>query len=221
MIENPGAVLPQREIKAGRPQKEAAEALGDHVVEAASQLFRAHGYAGTSMTAVAALARVGKQTLYRRFPDKAALFREVVRRRADAMLAAAEPGDQAAGPLDSLKALLAALLDAALGPEMVSLYRIIVAEAASFPELAASILDYCGSGILTRGSDLLRNAQSLDTSRGGDPETMMMALAWAMIGGPMLRALAGESPFSDAEEKQRHLETIWAMFRDGIALDHE
>jgi TetR/AcrR family transcriptional regulator of autoinduction and epiphytic fitness len=47
------------------------------VLEAAHDLFVEHGYAGTSIRAVAARAEVGEQTVYRLFSDKATLLREV------------------------------------------------------------------------------------------------------------------------------------------------
>src|ERR1700756_475979 len=97
--------MDRMEIRAGRPPKEQSEGLGDHVVAIADALFIEKGYGGTSMATVAARARVGEQTLYRRFPDKAALFREVIRRRIDAMIAS--PADDATGcdPMKELKTM--------------------------------------------------------------------------------------------------------------------
>ncbi|MBV8085816.1 MAG: helix-turn-helix transcriptional regulator, partial [Chloroflexi bacterium] len=48
------------------------------IVEAATTLFLRHGYAGTSMDQVAALAGVSKQTVYKQFADKERLFQAVV-----------------------------------------------------------------------------------------------------------------------------------------------
>src|SRR3984957_10424192 len=107
------------EVRAGRPPKEQAEALGDHVVEVADALFIERGYGATSMATVASQARVGKQTLYRRFPDKAALFREVVRRRIDAMIVTPADGVVDRDPLGELKKMGRAALDTVLDPEFV------------------------------------------------------------------------------------------------------
>jgi AcrR family transcriptional regulator len=41
------------EVRAGRPPKEQAEALGDHVVAVADALFIEKGYGATSMATVA------------------------------------------------------------------------------------------------------------------------------------------------------------------------
>src|SRR6202166_2346228 len=48
------------------------------ILEAAKQVFFANGFVGASMDQVAATAAVSKQTVYKHFSDKEALFREVV-----------------------------------------------------------------------------------------------------------------------------------------------
>lgn len=48
------------------------------IAEAAGRLFEAHGYAGTTMAAVATAAGVVVETVYRTFGSKAALFAAVV-----------------------------------------------------------------------------------------------------------------------------------------------
>jgi AcrR family transcriptional regulator len=66
--------------------KQTAALLEQRIVDVADSLSVAKGYAVTSMATIASYARVGKQTLYRRYPDKAALFCEVVSRRINRML---------------------------------------------------------------------------------------------------------------------------------------
>ena len=48
------------------------------IVEAATTLFLENGYRGTSMEQIATVARVSKQTVYRHFSDKEALFNAIV-----------------------------------------------------------------------------------------------------------------------------------------------
>src|ERR1700681_4213355 len=48
------------------------------ILEAAQQVFFANGFVGASMDQVAATAAVSKQTVYKHFSNKGALFREVV-----------------------------------------------------------------------------------------------------------------------------------------------
>src|SRR5215475_12852414 len=48
------------------------------IVEAATVLFLNRGYQGTSVDEIAALAKVGKQTVYKHFADKQRLFSEII-----------------------------------------------------------------------------------------------------------------------------------------------
>src|SRR5205823_14953845 len=48
------------------------------ILDAATQVFLSKGYLGTSMDEIAALAEVSKQTVYKHFADKEALFNEIV-----------------------------------------------------------------------------------------------------------------------------------------------
>jgi AcrR family transcriptional regulator len=90
------------------------------VLDAAERLFREHGVDGVSMDAVAAAARVGKGTLFRRFGDRAglavALLDERERQLQEAILSGPAPlgPGRAAGtptPAQRLGAFLDAYLD--------------------------------------------------------------------------------------------------------------
>jgi AcrR family transcriptional regulator len=59
-------------------RREQAAQTRRAIVAAASRLFLEHGYAGTTMAAIAAEAGVVVETVYRAFDGKAALFRAVV-----------------------------------------------------------------------------------------------------------------------------------------------
>jgi AcrR family transcriptional regulator len=205
------------EVRAGRPSKDQVEALGDHVVAVADALFIEKGYGATSMAMVAARARVGKQTLYRRFPDKAALFREVVRRRIDAMTVAQIDGAVSRDPLGELKTMGRAALDTVLDPEFVRLYRIIIAEALPFPELACAASDNWGSSFADRCIDAIRQAQTMGLCRAGDPETLAQCFLWSLVGEPFLKGLSGQARLAGAGDAEAHLEIVWAVFLDGIS----
>src|SRR3954468_3390319 len=67
--------LPSGPARRGRPRgSEPAELLS-----IAREMFLANGYAGTTMDAVAAAARISKQSLYRGYASKDALYAAVVR----------------------------------------------------------------------------------------------------------------------------------------------
>jgi AcrR family transcriptional regulator len=212
-----GENMDQAVIRTGRPSKERAEALGDHVVEIADALFIEKGYGATSMATVASKARVGKQTLYRRFPDKAALFREVVRRRIDAMIVTPPDGVASRDPLGDLKRMGRAALDVVLDPEFVRLYRIIIAEAVPFPELACAASDQWGSSFKDRCIDAIRQAQAIGVCKAGNPETLAHCFLWSLIGEAFLQGLSGQERLGCEGDRDEHLELVWRVFLNGIA----
>ena len=70
-------------MTAGNPAKAARRG---EILEAAFAEFSAHGYAGTSMKAIALRARASKETLYAWFADKETLFATVLAARLEGMV---------------------------------------------------------------------------------------------------------------------------------------
>ncbi|MET7507331.1 TetR/AcrR family transcriptional regulator [Streptomyces albidoflavus] len=120
----------------GRPRDAARDGA---LLEAARQVLLRDGYAGLSMEKVATLAGVGKPTLYRRWPSKAALV-------ADAVLhsfLASVPGAPAPGPhatgsqglADWFRAYAASVGD----PHHAAMVLALTAAAAESPHAAESL----------------------------------------------------------------------------------
>ena len=212
--------MERADIRTGRPSKEQAGALGDYVLTVADALFIENGYGATSMATVAARARVGKQTLYRRFPDKAALFREVIRRRIDSI--AMTPTDDIASrtPLDELKKMGRAALGIVLDPEFVRLYRIIIAEALPFPELACAASDYWGSNFKGRCIDAIREAQAMQICRPGDSQTLAQCFLWSLIGEAFLMGLSGQKCLVYEGGRDAHIERVLQIILGGSSVEY-
>lgn len=109
------------------------------IMDAATTLFLDRGYDRTSMDEVAALAAVGKQTVYKHFADKQTLFAEIVLAttgQVDATMTVvaedlADSTDVGRGLTAFARHLLAALME----PRLIRLRRLIIASAPRFPEL--------------------------------------------------------------------------------------
>ncbi len=137
--------------RGGRPSREAAAQLGERILDAAMELMLEQGYGATSIEAVAARAGVSKRTFYHRFADKAALVQAVVARvveRARPPLAPrpAQPGQAPEQQAEGVEALRQSLhefgthtLRAALSPQVLALYRLIVGESHRFPDLLRAV----------------------------------------------------------------------------------
>jgi AcrR family transcriptional regulator len=120
------------------------EAKRDQIRAAARRLFLENGFAETSMDAVTAAAGVSKQTLYRYYESKSALFGDVLGQ----LIAeprppiAREPTETAPRNLADLQRLLVVAsrryLARVMEPEQLALLRVVIAEGSRFPDLTES-----------------------------------------------------------------------------------
>lgn len=136
-------------------QRLAAEKR-DAIIAAATAMFLERGYASTSLARIAEAAAVSTATLFKQFPTKAELFAAMVTEHwqlSSADLHAPAVGDPAAG----LTVLGERYVELMSREQMVALFRIVIAEAPRFPDLAdtqftlgkapffASVQDYFGA----------------------------------------------------------------------------
>jgi AcrR family transcriptional regulator len=82
----------------------------DKILAAAAQLFATQRFHEARMEDIAALAEVGKGTLYRYFKDKEELYLALLERAAEGMAACLEGVERAVGPRAQLLRLVAAIL---------------------------------------------------------------------------------------------------------------
>jgi AcrR family transcriptional regulator len=110
----------------------------DQILRGAAAVFAADGYEGASMARIAAVAGVSKGTLYNYFETKAALFTFYVRSECDRNLAHVFDGaDHDGDPAAVLRGIGQRMLRMMLSEIGLTIYRVTIAEAAKFPDLAA------------------------------------------------------------------------------------
>jgi AcrR family transcriptional regulator len=143
--------------RGGRPTQAEAAALHHRLREAAVRTFLAHGYDATTMVAIADAAGITKPTLYARYPDKRAVFLDVI---PWAFSRAVQVGPDDAVDEQDLRTALVAIgegaLRHALNPDIVQLHRIARNEAHRFPEFASSAESLGWAGRQQQVMDLLR-----------------------------------------------------------------
>lgn len=114
------------------------DARPGEIVEAALAVFAERGFAATRLDDVAARAGVSKGTLYLYFPNKAELFKAVVRETLLPNLAQAEAAAAGfAGPTPALVATLMGRLVSLIAMSPAgAIPKLVIAEAANFPDIA-------------------------------------------------------------------------------------
>ncbi len=186
-----------RSTGAGRtsaaPRRARRLASRDVIREAAAALFLAKGYQETSMEEVASAAHVSKQTIYTHFADKEALFADLVLGNVDRVdtflaeltIANWHAEDLAAG----LRQVARRYLRFVIRPEVLRLRRLVIAEAARFPDLAQSYYERVPLRIYAAWESLLVRLASQGQLHVKDPRAAAHHFVWLLLGEPFDRSM--------------------------------
>lgn len=118
------------------PEKRTQILLG------AAKVFAADGYEGASMARIASVAGVSKGTLYNYFDSKAALFSAYVTDACGQSLAHIfDRRDQSDEPASVLRGIGRRMVNMMLSDVGLAIYRVVIAEAAKFPDLARGFFE--------------------------------------------------------------------------------
>ena len=199
----------------GRPTQAEAKKLHQKLRKAAVGTFVKHGYNGTTMEAIARAAGITRRTLYARYPDKRAVFLDVIpwaltRRTEREASYDVDENDLHASLLGIGRAGLARAID----PDIVRLTRIAMNESARFPEFAISAHSMTWSGRHRQVMELLRHHQEAGTIEVDDLESTAGHFI-AMIEHLPTR-LAECGIYRSAEEEERHLQHAVNLFLRGV-----
>jgi TetR/AcrR family transcriptional regulator, mexJK operon transcriptional repressor len=190
----------------GRPAGEGRSARKRRaIIDAADTLFLRHGYQGTSMDEIAALAEVSKQTVYKNFPAKEGLFTEIVLRTLDQ---AGEPFREQIERLRSTSDLPGDLRDLArqylgtvMQPRVLQLRRLVIGEASRLPALAEAYYQRAPERTITVLADCFQHLSGRGLLDTPDPPVAASHFAFLILGRPLDRSLfcRPESGFTAAE----------------------
>ncbi|MBB6036980.1 AcrR family transcriptional regulator [Phytomonospora endophytica] len=172
-------------------------------------MFLSSGYPGATMDAVAAGARISKQTLYRRYASKDLLYAAVVRDWVDKghdvmrphVRALLDAEDVAEGLYRLARVMQAGILSAPVR----QMRTLVATEAERFPEVAADYLDRSWRRNQELLADALRELMVRGVLRIGDADVAAEQLTWLAVAAPLNRLTLG----AEAEE-ERELEGVAA-----------
>jgi AcrR family transcriptional regulator len=121
----------------GRPPVRCDDDTRSMIIDAANPQFQENGFASANINLIAQAAGVSTKTLYRLFPTKADLFSSVISDRMGKFFLALDETALAKMDLrEGLVRLLTAYGDLALAEDTIAIFRLAVAEADRFPEIA-------------------------------------------------------------------------------------
>lgn len=147
------------------PQKAA------QILRGASVVFARDGYGGASMSRIALEAGVSKGTLYNYFPSKAELFSAYVEEEcAKNLHLIFQAPDAEEEPAEMLARIARRMLHLLLSDIGITIYRVVIAEAEKFPDIALSFFEAGPARAIRYLADGLREQVRRDRMNVPDPE---------------------------------------------------
>ncbi|MBB3160233.1 TetR/AcrR family transcriptional regulator [Rhizobium laguerreae] len=187
------------------------------IVGAAAEVFLNTGYAGASMDEIASRSGVSKQTVYKHFSSKEALFVAVLTQ----MMGEADIAVHTGLPQVENRAQLEAyLLDYAirqltivLTPGLMQLRRLVIAEAQRFPELAKLLYARGPARALEVMGSAFEQLASKKLLQFSDAMVAASQFNWLVMADPVNRVMMlGDAAIPTKQQIYRHAEAAVATF---------
>ena len=152
------------------------DALREHILWVAKEVFLELGFERASMDEVATRAQTSKRSVYAHFESKEKLFLSVIELVRGLFLARIkEPAVYSPKPAEALEAFCARYLEAMLYESSVQMLRISMAETARFPEGAAKHHDVMFTEVTARVSSYLKATFGLNTRVSAEAAQRLIA----------------------------------------------
>jgi TetR/AcrR family transcriptional regulator of autoinduction and epiphytic fitness len=204
----------RKEPPVSRSDLRLEESRVAELLDIASQVFLANGFAGASMNEIARLSNSSKTTFYARFPTKEKLFIAVMERRMDTVLGEVTAPLPAESPIDiALKEYGTRFLRFALSDDQITLFRIISMESVRFPELGARFYELGPKRGQAFLAGYLQEQIKLGYLLKDNPWTMAEHLVSLLSGGPVRWTILGLQTATRTREKQQeHIAAALKVF---------
>ncbi|WP_248308022.1 TetR/AcrR family transcriptional regulator [Bosea sp. AS-1] len=184
--------------------------LDRHILEGARLAFCRSGVANASLDEIALSLGVSKHTIYRRFPNKAALLEAVVERDLGdfrtALVSAAKDGS---GALNALRRMAMRYVEIGSSRDYAAFYLSVSAEAALSAPLRERLAAWSQSALQPLAAAIAA-AQMAGALQPGDPQAVCDVLV-DLLEGANNRVRLGAAAVEDAE-RQDLFERRWRVF---------
>jgi TetR/AcrR family transcriptional repressor of mexJK operon len=162
------------------------------ILDAATAVFLRDGYLGASMDEIAERSAVSKQTVYKQFGSKEALFVEIVSsmttRTGDSVhteIDLQEGGDLAA----YLEDYAVRQLTAVMTPRVMQLRRLVIGEVGRFPELARVLYERGPARAIAALASTFERLAARGLLAIDDPQRAASQFNWLVMSDPLNQAM--------------------------------
>ncbi|MFA6264935.1 MAG: TetR/AcrR family transcriptional regulator [Pseudolabrys sp.] len=184
------------------------------IVEEARNLLVEKGYGRTTTDDIASHCRISKQTLYRHFSGKHALFAAIVDSHRHSMLAL--PGDYGDMPLGrALETIFRIDIDPKADKERVALLRFIMVESRQFPELEKILRRHGADPARAELAQWLAERARQKQIAIDDADSTALILM-DMIFGAAARHATWQTAWPSASERRAHIRRCLSIFLAGV-----
>jgi AcrR family transcriptional regulator len=207
-------VQQDRHRSRGRPKTASDEARRSQIIAMAGDIFLESGFAGTTTDRVAARCRISKNTLYRLFPSKKALFAGIVIAHRRSMLDLPRPRDSL--PLaEAIGEIFMIDIDAQADRERLAFIQLVLVESERFPEVSDVIKQTGVEESRQLLADWLSEQQAMGKIRLEDAKSAARMLMDMIFGASMVKfTYAAEWP--DQASKRAHIVRCIQVFLNGV-----
>ncbi|CAN7344785.1 TetR/AcrR family transcriptional regulator [Phenylobacterium sp. LjRoot225] len=204
-------------VTKARLGRSAPELRRDHILSVARDVFMEDGFAGASMSTIAARLGGSKATLYKYFPSKEQLFEEMMAETCREVLASLADAEL---PDDDVRGLLRGyglgFLRALYRPIPLSLARLVHAEGERFPEVAR-IFFAKGPDVGHRQlADRLTGMAERGVIRCAQPLLTTEQFLGMLRGDLHMRVVCGIAPIPSDAVIEAHVDNAVALIAPGL-----
>lgn len=196
----------------GRPTRDEAAQLTEHLISVASTLFQDDGFSAVSMNRIAATANVGKEALYARFANKEALFFAVIERQVREHRSTCPTLDHTTASLEEiLRQYGHWLVRASSSAGAVSRTLLFYREAQRFEKLG-QIFEQSYAEMFLQPLEVMFAAQQKQGRYVSFDTLQLASLFCDAIMTPRTNRLIARRALPDAEEDARHVDAVVQLF---------
>lgn len=191
------------------------------ILDAARAVFLEQGYGASSLNDIVSVSGGSLATLYDLFGGKAGLFQEMIEQECENFFGALRAEDLDEQPLrEALRVVARQFFDGVIQQPKMSLLRLVVAEAAHFPELGSTFY----SAGPARGREMVSTYLEKQSRRGllqvDDPMRAADVFIGLVLGEYQMKVLCGEDVKLSSKEIDRYLDYALDAFLKIYGPEH-